>query len=149
MFSTRTVLLSALILFLIVTPAPLGAQDASGSIRSTVLDSTGERISQASIVLVSTATGLRFTASSDADGGFAFDLLRPGDYSPRATAQGMSSQVTPQLHVDVGAATNLEFHLAVAVRMRTSPFRGRLRWSSRRPARFPRCSMNERSTISL
>jgi len=26
----------------------------------------------------------------------------------------MSPQVTPQLHVDVGAATNLEFHLTVA-----------------------------------
>jgi hypothetical protein len=97
-----------------VKPASLGAQDASGSIRGTGLDSTRGRISQASIVLVSTVTGLRFTASSDAEGGFAFDLLQPGDYSARATAQGMSPQVTPQLHVDVGAVTNLEFQLAVA-----------------------------------
>ncbi len=116
MFSARTVVYPAfiLILFLIVTPASLVAQDASGSIRGTVLDSTGGRIAQASIVLVSTATGLRFTATSDAEGEFAFDLLQPGDYSARATAQGMSPQVTPQLHVDVGAATNLDFHLTVA-----------------------------------
>ena len=86
MFSTRTVLLPALILFLVVMPALLSAQDASGSIRGTVLDSTGGRIAQASIVLVSTATGLRFTASSDAEGGFAFDLLQPGDYSARKPA---------------------------------------------------------------
>jgi hypothetical protein len=145
MFSTRTVFLSALILFQIVTPASLVARDASGSIRGTVLDSMGGRIAQASIVLVSTATGLRFSATSDAEGGFAFDLLRPGDYSARTTAQGMSPQVTPQLHVDVGAATNLDFQLTVAgTHENLSPFRERLRWLSRKPVRFPRCSTNVR-----
>jgi hypothetical protein len=67
-----------------------------------VFDSTGGRIARESIVIVSAAPGLRFTASSDAEGGFAFDLLQPGDYSARSAAQGMSPQVTPQLHVDVG-----------------------------------------------
>ena len=90
------------------------AQDASGSIRGTVYDSAGGRIAQASVVIVSTATGLRFATTSDAEGAFAFDLLQPGDYSGRVTAQGMSPQVTPQLHVDVGAAAVLEFHLTIA-----------------------------------
>ncbi len=92
----------------------LAAQDASGSIRGTVLDSSGGRIAQASIVLVSTATGLRFTATSDAEGSFGFDLLQPGDYSARVTAAGMSPEVTPQLHVDIGATATLEFRLSIA-----------------------------------
>jgi hypothetical protein len=104
----------ALILFLLSASVPLPAQDASGSIRGTVYDSAGGGIAQASIVIVSAATGLRFTTTSDAEGGFAFDLLQPGDYSGRVTAHGMSPQVTPQLHVDVGAAAVLEFHLTVA-----------------------------------
>ena len=103
----------ALILFL--HPAALGAQDsATGAIRGTVLDSTGSRIPQASIVVVNTATGMRYAATSDAEGSFTLDLLPPGDYSARAVAQGMSPQVTPQLHVDVGGAAALEFRLTVA-----------------------------------
>jgi len=106
----------ALILFLLLMPAAvlLPAQDASGSIRGNVYDSAGGRIAQASVVIVSTATGLRIATTSDGEGAFAFDLLQPGDYSGRVTAQGMSPQITPQLHVDVGAAAVLEFHLTIA-----------------------------------
>jgi Carboxypeptidase regulatory-like domain/TonB dependent receptor len=113
MSSTRIFFVVALTLFLI--PARSAAQDsATGSIRGTVLDSTGGRIGQASIIVVNTATGTRYAATSDAEGSFAFDLLPPGDYSARVAAQGMSPQVTPQLHVDVGAASALEFHLTIA-----------------------------------
>ena len=115
MSSTRIVSLPALILFLIAMPASLAAQDsATGSIRGTVSDSTSSRIALASIAIVNIATGTRYTATSDAEGGFVLDLLPPGDYSARVVAEGMSPQVTPQLHVDVGAAANLEFRLTIA-----------------------------------
>jgi hypothetical protein len=114
MASTRTV--SVLIVpFLIILSVGLAAQDsATGAIRGTVLDSTGSRIARASIVVVNTATGTRYTASSDGEGRFAFELLPAGDYSARVVAEGMSPQVTPQLHVDVGGAAALEFRLTVA-----------------------------------
>jgi hypothetical protein len=99
---------------LLLAVAPLAAQDSTGAIRGNVLDVTGSRITQASIVVVNSATGTRYTATSDAEGGFAFDLLPPGDYSARVTAAGMSAQVTPQLHVDVGGAAALQFRLTVA-----------------------------------
>ena len=108
-FSTLALILFLLMLASVVVPA----QDASGSIRGTVYDSAGGGVAQASVVIVNTATGLRFAATSDAEGAFAFDLLQPGDYSARVTAQGMSPQVTPQLHVDVGAAAVLEFRLII------------------------------------
>ena len=112
MSATRIVPL--LILVLIAMPAALAAQDATGSIRGTVSDSSNSRIAQASIVIVNTATAARFTATTDAEGAFALDLLPPGDYSARVVAQGMSPEVTPQLHVDIGATANLEFHLTIA-----------------------------------
>src|SRR5579864_4369657 len=112
MSSTRIV--SLLIFSAILLPASLAAQDATGSIRGIVLDSTGSRIAHASIAVVSTSTGTRYTATSDVEGGFALELLPPGDYSARVTADGMSPQVTPQLHVDVGGSANLEFRLAIA-----------------------------------
>ncbi len=97
-----------------LTALPLHTQDsATGSFRGTVVDSTGSRVPQASIVVVSTSTGARHSASSDAEGRFAMELP-PGDYSARAVAKGMSPQVTPQLHVDVGGITELEFRLSIA-----------------------------------
>ncbi len=50
---------------------------------------------------------------ADAEGRFALEMP-PGDYSARVTAQGMSPQVTPQLHVDVGGAAEFEFRLTIA-----------------------------------
>src|SRR5579864_6388712 len=111
---SATRIASLLIFSAILIPASLGAQDATGSIRGTVLDSTGSRIAQASIAVVNTSTGTRYTATSDAEGGFALELIPPGDYSARVIAEGMSPQVTPQLHVDIGAAANLEFRLTIA-----------------------------------
>ena len=93
----------------------VAAQDsATGSIRGTVLDSTGSRVAQASIVVVNAATGARYTATTDAEGTFVLDLLPPGDYSARVEAPGMSPQVTPQLHVDVGGVALFEFRLKIA-----------------------------------
>ncbi len=44
----------------------------------------------------------------------ALELLPPGDYSARVDAQGMSPQIAPQLHVDVGGVAELQFHLKLA-----------------------------------
>jgi hypothetical protein len=99
--------------FLITVPLP--AQDSStGSIRGTVLDPSGSRVAQASIVVVNSASGARYTATSDAEGAFAIELLPPGDYAARVEAPGMSPQLTPRLHVDVGGTAALEFRLSVA-----------------------------------
>jgi hypothetical protein len=93
--------LSALVI-VVCTPALLAGQDsATGSLRGTVLDPAGARVTQASIAVVNAGTGARYSAISDSEGHFAMELLPPGDYSARVEAQGMSPQVTPQLHVDV------------------------------------------------
>lgn len=112
MFWTRAAIPA--LLFLLATLAPVSAQDsATGSIRGTVFDASGGRITQASIVVVNAATGTRHATTSDGEGRFALDLLPPGDYSGRVEAPGMSPQVTPLLHVDVGGAAELEFRLQI------------------------------------
>jgi hypothetical protein len=114
MISTRN--LFFLVLALVITnPVLLPAQDsATGAVRGTVVDARGGRIPQASIVLVSTATNARFSSATDTEGRFTIELLPPGDYSARVVAQGMSPQVTPQLHVDVGGVAEMEFRLTIA-----------------------------------
>jgi len=79
------------------------AQDAStGAIRGTVSDQAGERIPGANVALVNNATGLRYSKLTDIEGRFVLQLLPPGDYSGRAESPGMSPQITPTLHVDIG-----------------------------------------------
>jgi hypothetical protein len=102
----------ASLIFLLGIPA--FAQDAStGAIRGTVVDSSGRRIVDASIALVDSAQGFRYFVTSDSEGQFVFELLPPGEYAARAVAPDMSPQLTPQLHVDVGATTEIEFKLQV------------------------------------
>ncbi len=121
MSRTRTSLLLVAIAFITALSLPhsLAAQDSgTGALRGTVLDSTGGRIAQASIVVVNSANGTRYAATSDSEGRFAFELLPPGDYSARVEAQSMSPQITPPLHVDVGGTADLEFRLTGRQRAR-------------------------------
>jgi hypothetical protein len=107
--------LCILIFSLLVLLSPLTAQDAAtGAIHGTVVDLHDLRIPGATIAVVNTATGARYSVTSDAEGRFALDLLPPGDYSARVVAKDMSPQITPQLHVDVGAAAEIQFRLTVA-----------------------------------
>src|SRR4029077_3204324 len=93
----------------------LCAQDsATGSIRGVVVDPGGARLPQASIAIANIALNAGYFATSDAVGHFAFEMLPPGDYSARVDAQGMSPEVTPSLHVDVGGVSELHFRLSVA-----------------------------------
>ena len=94
---------ASLIIFCLLLGFPLTARDAAtGAIHGTVVDLHDLRIPGASIVVVNTATGVRYSATSDAEGRFSLDLLPPGDYSARVVANYMSPQITPQMHVDVG-----------------------------------------------
>ena len=113
MLSSRAA--SFLLFVITLTSVSLSAQDSStGAIRGTVSDSSGGRITQALIVVVNTATSRRYTTNSDTEGRFTLSLLPAGDYSARVEAPGMSPQITPQLHVDVGGAAQLDFRLSVA-----------------------------------
>ncbi len=118
MCQTRSsLLLRAILLIAVVTVLSLVAfpQDsATGSIRGIVLDARGARLPQASVAIVNSATGARYFAKSDGEGSFAFEMLPPGDYSARVEAPGMSPEVTPPLHVDVGGISELHFRLSLA-----------------------------------
>src|SRR5690349_1142964 len=91
------------------------AQDGStGALRGSVLDPSGRNIAGAGVALVNDATGAHFKQTSDLRGRFVFDLLPPGEYSARVTAEGMSPELSPSLHVAVGGETAIDFKLALA-----------------------------------
>src|SRR4051812_46253425 len=105
----------ALITQILTIASIVTAQDsATGSVHGMVLDPTGARLAQASAVIVNIGTGMRYTATTDAEGRFGLEVLPPGDYSARIVAHGMSPQVIAQLHVDVGGVASIEFHMKLA-----------------------------------
>jgi hypothetical protein len=91
------------------------AQDAStGALRGVVFDPDGGRIAGASVTAVHSTTGRRYSARTDSEGHYAFELLPPGDYAARAEAVGMSPELSPPLVVEIGANSELDFRLAIA-----------------------------------
>ncbi len=103
------------LLTLILAGGVLRAQDAStGALRGTVVDAQGAAITAADIVAIRVDTGIRYHGATGADGRFKLDMLPPGEYSARAEAEGMLSQNSPVIRVEVGGATELAFKLAVA-----------------------------------
>ena len=91
------------------------AQDAAtGALRGSVLDAQGASLTHADVVAIRVDTGIRYHGATDSEGRFVLDLLPPGEYSARAEAEGMLPQDSPHVRVEVGAATELTFRLAVA-----------------------------------
>jgi hypothetical protein len=79
-----------------------------------VLDPEGHAVAYATVAIVNSATGATRSAVTDSSGRFVIQILPPGDYSARAEIQGLSPQVTPQLHVDIGGSVELQFRLSMA-----------------------------------
>jgi hypothetical protein len=97
------------------TAAFVQAQDASTSaIRGVVLDARAVVVEGATVTLGNLSTGIRYAATTNAEGAYFLDLLPPGDYSSRAEATGMSPEISPSLHLDVGGVMQLDFRLSVA-----------------------------------
>src|SRR6201981_941917 len=105
----------AIVLGFLLLSVRLLSQDAStGAIRGTVLDPDGRPIAQATVAIVSAASGMSRSALTDGEGRFAMELLPPGDYFSRAEGQGISPPETTQTHIDVGGAVELAFRLSLA-----------------------------------
>jgi hypothetical protein len=80
----------------------LNAQNVRGSLRGTVQDSTGARISSAKIVAQLAASSVRREASSEDRGEFRLDDLQAGNYRITVTASGFA---VAQADVVVAVAT--------------------------------------------
>ncbi len=111
----RTEILFLVLVGLLLLAFRSYAQDASsGALRGVVYDPDGGRIAGATVTVVGSFTGRRYSTVTDAEGHYVVELLPPGDYGARAEAKGMSPQLTPPLHVDIGADAELDFHLTIA-----------------------------------
>ena len=89
------------------------AQGNAGSIRGTIVDSTGSAVVGVEVVVTSEATGVGKSITTSEAGFYSVDALTPGLYSVRATRDGFT-QVTVQ-HVQVDPGQTRETSLTLKV----------------------------------
>jgi hypothetical protein len=80
----------ALTLFVTLLTANLHAQNSRGSLRGTVQDATGARISSAKIVAQLSGSSIQREAASEDRGEFRLDDLQPGNYHITISAKGFA-----------------------------------------------------------
>jgi len=97
-------------------PCPhLRAQSSvEGTVRGSVLDSTGGAVVAAAIRIEDDRRGLVFRATSDAQGDFVFAHMPAGMYGATVQAQGFATEVLDRVSVEVGGVTGLNLRLKPA-----------------------------------
>ena len=104
-------LLSLLSVFLIAGPA--FSQGNAGSIRGTILDSSGAAVGGVTVAVTSEATSAVKTATTSDAGFYSVDALTPGQYTVKATMQGFSTVSVQHIQVDPGQTREASLSLKV------------------------------------
>jgi hypothetical protein len=90
----------------------LHAQGVNVTVAGRVYDTTGAAISQATVTVANTATGLTRSVTASATGDYQIAALPVGDYTVSAEKAGFQKQAK-RVHLDIGASGNVDFSLAV------------------------------------
>ncbi len=93
--------------------SPAHAQSTFGSIRGTAADPSGATIAGATVTLHSVAENTDRSTASDDTGAFAFENLKPGQYTVRAEHAGFSA--TKLSGIDLLARQDLRLPLTLSV----------------------------------
>src|SRR6266699_743634 len=89
-------------------------QGNQASLEGTVLDQSGAVLAGVKLTATNTATGIRFVATSDSNGLFAFPVMPVGAYAIEAEHQGFTKLMQKDVQLTVGARLNLTLAMAVA-----------------------------------
>ncbi len=88
-------------------------QGNSGSIRGTILDSTGAAVGGVTIEITSEATDATKTITTSDAGFYSVDALTPGQYTVKATREGFSTVSVQHVQVDPGQTRETSLSLKV------------------------------------
>jgi outer membrane receptor protein involved in Fe transport len=89
----------------------INAQATAGSIRGTVVDSSGGVIVNASVKVKNEATGVEKELTTNGEGAFSLAQLTPGTYSVTVESKGFKRAVTNGLPVNAGGVTPADITL--------------------------------------
>ncbi len=102
-----------LVITLLLASIPSLAQvTASSSLGGTIVDIRQSVILGATVTATNKATGLSRTANTNDSGVYRIDVLPPGDYDVKVSAEGFGSMISQNVELLVGKTTTLDFSLA-------------------------------------
>jgi Carboxypeptidase regulatory-like domain/TonB dependent receptor len=104
---------AGILLCLIASLAPLGAQTTSGAIVGTVTDPSGAVIGGASITVTNVDTGISVKATTDASGEYVVTPLSVGHYSVAFEATGFKRSVRSDITLNVQDRLRVDAKLEV------------------------------------
>ena len=93
---------AACLAFLMLAAVPSCAQVDTGSILGNVSDSSGARITGATVTLTNEGTNAELSETTGDDGGYKFTPVRIGNYKLTVTMQGFQTVTTHGVSVKVG-----------------------------------------------
>ncbi len=106
-------MLAALAL-LTVLPGSMMAQTTTGRVTGVVTDSAGAPVGQADVLAISTSTGLRRTAQTDASGSYNLPALPPAQYRIEVRRIGYGPQARLAT-VGIGQVISIDFQLGTSI----------------------------------
>jgi Carboxypeptidase regulatory-like domain/TonB dependent receptor len=105
---------NAILALLVLLVAALGAFAQSlerGAVHGFVYDTSGSAIVGAKVSITNPSTGLKREVSTDADGGYTFEALNPGEFNLVVDAPGFATYNVKQIVVNVGGSLALDIHM--------------------------------------
>src|SRR5687768_3447461 len=109
-----TIKLKISLLAVLLFAAGATAQQSSGTLRGKVADEFGGLIVGATVT-VADASGVQKTATTDAEGNFAFSSLPPGRYTLTVVAPGFAVYENSEVELAAGANVQSDITLTVAI----------------------------------
>jgi hypothetical protein len=103
----KTAVLSILCLFLLAFHSP-AQTSVTGGIIGTITDPSGASVPGVTLTLTNISTGDVYTTVSSSTGGYAFSLLKPGDYTLKSTKDGFKTS-TQKIAILLGQNTTVSF----------------------------------------
>lgn len=87
------------------------AQAIDATVNGTIKDQAGAVVAGASVTLIDSATGRETTVTTNDEGFYVFQNVRPGTYSLRAQHAGFKKHEVPGVKVDVATPATVNFDL--------------------------------------
>ena len=106
--------ITAIVVLAAVSALSRAQTPGTGAIKGTVFDASSSVVQNAQVTIVSEATGVSRTGSTDSSGVFRFPLLTPGAYSVTIDASGFKKETAQSVDVVVSETAVVDFHLSVA-----------------------------------
>ena len=91
----------------------LGGQTLDTGILGTITDPSGGVVAGVEVNITQTATGVRRTTQTAADGKYEVRYLVPGEYSVEARAQGFRAARASSVSIQINQQARLDFSLQV------------------------------------